>query len=197
MSINIKEKPRIQEAELTIGEKTLSKEEAAALMKAIKLCSDTAVALASKLSKLQNTLTDLFERLQLLEKTAMPAEQAREVAQTAPKPRAAPPSYAQPSTPGIPGKPSWQDEVQDQSVSSELEDFGQFLKTTEESPEISKRLSQLRDRLMEVSTSHNPAFFEMGSWANRLGKQRGKIDHDEREELINKVFDWKARLTQS
>lgn len=166
-------------------------------MKDLKLCTDTAVALSSKLSKLQGQVIGLFEQLQLIEEAGTPTSQAPPAQPTAARPRAAPPSRKTSPQAVAASGTSWQTDVSEQGVSSELEDFVSFLKGTDEPREISKRLSELRDRLMEVSTSHNPAFFEMGSWAGRIGRQNGKLDAKEKEELMNKAFDWRVRLTQS
>jgi hypothetical protein len=173
----------------------LNKDDIAALMKDLKLCTDTAAALSSKLSKLQETIIDMFEQLNLLQEVAVPARQPRATAPAAFRPTAAPARRPTAATPAS-RTASWQADVSDQGVSSELDEFVAFLKGTDDPHEISKRLSQLRDRLMEVSTSHNPAFFEMGSWANRIGKLGARLEPNEKEELLNKAYDWRVRLTQ-
>ncbi|MHA2272175.1 MAG: hypothetical protein ACXACI_09955 [Candidatus Hodarchaeales archaeon] len=175
----------------------MSTEEIRALMKDLKLCTDTAAALSSKLIKLQGHITNLFEQLQLIEEAGTPTSQAPAAQPAAARPRAAPPTrQTSPQAVATSGT-AYQADVSDQGVSSELDDFVSFLKGTDEPKKISKRLSELRDRLMEVSTSHNPAFFEMGSWAGRIGRQSSKLDGKEKEELMNKAYDWRVRLTQS
>ncbi|MFW9914878.1 MAG: hypothetical protein ACFFGZ_04640 [Candidatus Thorarchaeota archaeon] len=175
----------------------MSTEEIRALMKDLKLCTDTAAALSSKLTKLQGQIINLFEQLQLIEKAGVPTSQAPATRPAAARPRAAPPTrQTSPQAVATSGT-AWQADVSDQGVSSEVDDFVSFLKGTDEPQDISNRLSELRDRLMEVSTSHNPAFFEMGSWASRIGRQSGKLDAKEKEELMNKAYDWRVRLTQS
>lgn len=174
----------------------LNRDEVVALMKDLKLCTDTAAALSSKLSKLQETIVVLFEQQNLVEKAAPAATQTRAAVRPATRPSATPPAARPSAAPPDTSAASWQTEVSGQSVTGELEEFVAFLKGADDPKEISRRLSDLRDRLMEVSTSHNPAFFEMGSWANRVGKLTGKLEPNDKEELMNKAFDWRVRLTQ-
>lgn len=60
--------------------------------------------------------------------------------------------------------------------------------------EIATALSDLRDQVMQTAeVGFHPAFHEMGRYADQL-KHLREFTTEEREKLIEKVYDWKERI---
>ena len=75
-----------------------------------------------------------------------------------------------------------------------LDSFLTQLQELKRGREICDALSQLRDQVMQsAEVGFHPAFHEMGREANRL-KNIGVISEEEREVIIEKVYDWKERI---
>jgi len=76
-----------------------------------------------------------------------------------------------------------------------LESFLSQIESLSSGKDIAQALSALRDQVMQsAEVGFHPAFHEMGRHANRLKKLR-TISEDDRQELIDKIMDWKARLS--
>ncbi len=76
-----------------------------------------------------------------------------------------------------------------------LESFLSQIQSLSAGKDIAEALSNLRDQVMQsAEVGFHPAFHEMGRHANRLKNLR-VISEDDRQELIEKLMDWKARLS--
>jgi len=76
-----------------------------------------------------------------------------------------------------------------------LESFLSQVESLSSGKDIAEALSNLRDQVMQsAEVGFHPAFHEMGRHANRLKNLR-TISEDDRQELIEKILDWKARLS--
>jgi hypothetical protein len=75
-----------------------------------------------------------------------------------------------------------------------LESFLSQIQSLSAGKDIAEALSSLRDQVMQsAGVGFHPAFHEMGRHANRLKNLR-VISEDDRQELIEKIMDWKTRL---
>jgi len=61
--------------------------------------------------------------------------------------------------------------------------------------EIAKALDRLRDQVMQsAGIGFHPAFHEMGRYASTIKNMR-EISTEEKESLVEKIYDWRQRLT--
>lgn len=157
-------------------------EELEQLKKDLKLVADTAKVLASKLEKVFIKFEQIFAAI---EGVSIPQSPVEEVQET-------PPVSSSISTP----KP------QEQAVTSGggaktgrlLDSFLSQVQSISNGAEISDALSRLRDQVMQsAEVGFHPAFHEMGRYANQI-KNIGEISSVEKEQLIEKIYDWKTRL---
>ena len=75
-----------------------------------------------------------------------------------------------------------------------LDGFLTRIQSLSKGKEISDALSSLRDQVMEsAEVGFHPAFHEMGRYAGQL-KNINVINEEEREALIEKIYDWKERI---
>jgi hypothetical protein len=76
-----------------------------------------------------------------------------------------------------------------------LDSFLTNIQNLSKGREFSDALSQLRDQVMQsAEVGFHPAFHEMGRYAGQL-KNINVINDEEREALIEKIYDWKERLS--
>ncbi|MFX1515646.1 MAG: hypothetical protein ACFFC6_04995 [Promethearchaeota archaeon] len=75
-----------------------------------------------------------------------------------------------------------------------LDSFLSQVQTMTKGKEIAKLLSRLRDQVMQsAEVGFHPAFHEMGRYANQI-KNVNEITAAEKEQLFEKIYDWKSRL---
>jgi hypothetical protein len=76
-----------------------------------------------------------------------------------------------------------------------LDSFHGQVQSMTNGKEIASELSRLRDQVMQsAEVGFHPAFHEMGRYADQIKKIRA-ISVAEREELLEKIYDWKTRLS--
>ena len=81
------------------------------------------------------------------------------------------------------------------AITMRIEDFIHLVETTTNSQEVALRLSSLRDALIELyPKGFHPAFHEMNRWVNELRK-KDELTADMKRDLLEKLYDWKERLT--
>ena len=76
-----------------------------------------------------------------------------------------------------------------------LDSFHGQVQSMTDGKEIAGNLSRLRDQVMQsAGVGFHPAFHEMGRYADQIKKIR-VISSAEKEELLEKIYDWKIRLS--
>ena len=148
----------------------------------LELVTKTAKVLASKLDKISLRVAQIFAAI---EGVTIPQQELKEVEKTrpAPSPIPSPSSSVQAASSGGSGK-----------TGRLLDSFLGQVQTTTKGSEISDALSRLRDQVMQsAEVGFHPAFHEMGRYANQI-KNIKEISTAEREQLIEKIYDWKTRL---
>jgi hypothetical protein len=149
----------------------------------LELVTKTAKVLANKLEKIALKFEQLFVTVEGISTT--PQAPVQEIKETQPGSRPAP--APTPST---------------QAVSSAggtktgrlLDSFLGQVQNMTKGKEIAKLLSRLRDQVMQsAEVGFHPAFHEMGRYANQI-KNVNEITAVEKEQLFEKIYDWKSRL---
>lgn len=75
-----------------------------------------------------------------------------------------------------------------------LDSFIQQISGITKGKEVATALSDLRDQVMQTAeVGFHPAFHEMGRYADQLKYVRD-FTNEEREKLIEKIYDWKERI---
>ncbi len=75
-----------------------------------------------------------------------------------------------------------------------LDSFHGQVQSMNDGKEIAESLSRLRDQVMQsAGVGFHPAFHEMGRYADQI-KRISEISSAEKEELLEKIYDWKIRL---
>lgn len=155
----------------------------------LELVTKTAKVLATKLEKITQSIEQIFSTLDILSPTSStkphtPAIKTTKSAISQPTPHPKPqPSATVDFKAGT-----------DSKATRLLDDFLSKLQVLNTGPEISEALSRLRDQVMQASSKgFHPAFHEMGRYASQL-KNQDVISPEEKEDLIEKVYDWKSRL---
>ena len=75
-----------------------------------------------------------------------------------------------------------------------LDSFHGQVQSMNDGKEIAGGLSRLRDQVMQsAGVGFHPAFHEMGRYADQI-KKISAISSAEKEELLEKIYDWKIRL---
>ncbi len=76
-----------------------------------------------------------------------------------------------------------------------LDSFHGQVQSMSDGKEIAEALSRLRDQVMQsAGVGFHPAFHEMGRYADQI-KRISAISSAEKEELLEKIYDWKTRLS--
>jgi len=168
-------------------------EEVKQIQNDLELVTKTAKVLATKLEKISQRIDEIMTSLQTGEGVSGSVAQ-KPVVKAAPKAKkpvqAAP--AAQPE-PQAPKRPSSFDSTSTKAGRF-LDSFLSQLQELKRGREISEVLSRLRDQVMQsAEVGFHPAFHEMGREASRL-KNMSIITEEEREALIEKVYDWKDRI---
>ncbi|MHA2203290.1 MAG: hypothetical protein ACW991_06340 [Candidatus Hodarchaeales archaeon] len=149
----------------------------------LELVTKTAKVLANKLEKIALKFEQLFASVEGV--SAAPQTPSQEIQETrpTPSPTPAPTPSAQTISSGGGTK-----------TSRLLDSFLGQIQTMTKGKEISKLLSRLRDQVMQSSeVGFHPAFHEMGRYANQI-KNVNEITAAEKEQLFEKIYDWKGRL---
>lgn len=157
-------------------------EELEHLRKDLKLVADTAKVLASKLEKVFTRFEQIFTAI---EGVSIPQSTIEEVPETPPVSSSipSPTPSEQVVSPGDSGK-----------TGRLLDSFLGQVQTISNGAEISDALSRLRDQVMQsAEVGFHPAFHEMGRYANQIKNIR-EISSVDKEQLIEKIYDWKTRL---
>lgn len=167
------------------------------LLQDLELVSQTAKVLATKLEKMSSAMKTI---LASMEGTSIP-ESESSPSPAAPEPTSSP-------TPVSPGKPEPRptlpppssqtmafDAKADSKAGRLLDGFLSQIHSMMDGKEISDALSRLRDQVMQsAGVGFHPAFHEMGRYASQLKKIRD-ISTEEKENLVEKIHNWKTRLT--
>lgn len=167
------------------------------LLQDLDLVSQTAKVLATKLEKMSSTMKKV---LASMEGTSIPESESI-------PPPAAPEPISSP-TPAIPVKPEPRPTVlptssqtmkfeakTDSKAGRLLDGFLSQSHTMTDGKEIADALSRLRDQVMEsAGIGFHPAFHEMGRYASQLKNIR-EVSTEEKENLVEKIHNWKTRLT--
>ncbi|MFX0013495.1 MAG: hypothetical protein ACFFB2_14390 [Promethearchaeota archaeon] len=151
------------------------------------LVAKTAKALADKLEKVALKFDEIFTSINSV-KVPQSAPKVVEVAKSTPAPTPAPKPAPTPSVHAV--------GIGEETKAGRLLDsFLSQVQTLSKGKEISDLLSRLRDQVMQsAEVGFHPAFHEMGRYANQIKNIR-EISAAEKEQLIEKIYDWKARLT--
>jgi len=155
----------------------------------LELVTKTAKVLATKLEKISQKVEALLASMGTQEgvspsrpsqQQAVPTREPTSIARTAAPQR--------PKTPAPLGEASTK-------AGRLLDSFLTNIQNISKGKEVSDALSQLRDQVMQsAEVGFHPAFHEMGRYANQL-KNINVISDEEREALIEKIYDWKERLS--
>ncbi len=149
----------------------------------LKLVTKTAEVLANKLEKISVRCEKLFAAM---EGVKIPQPVPKEVMKTKPKPTPTPSPSPSVQVTGSGGSAK---------AGRLLDSFLSQVQTMTKGSEIAKSLSNLRDQVMQsAEVGFHPAFHEMGRYANQIKNIR-EISSVEKEQLIEKIYDWKTRLT--
>ena len=144
----------------------------------LELVTKTAKVLANKLEKIALKFEQLFVSLEGVSATPqIPSQEVAEIRQT-PSPT---PSAQAVSSGGS-------------KTGRLLDSFLGQVQTMTKGKDIAKLLSRLRDQVMQsAEVGFHPAFHEMRRYANQI-KNINEITAVEKEQLFEKIYDWKARL---
>ena len=168
-------------------------EEVEQIQSDLELVTKTAKVLATKLEKISQRIDEIMTSLKTGEGVSSPAAQA-----TVSKTQS---SVKRPVQTAPAARPEPQQPKRTASFDSTSTKAGRFLdafltqlQELKRGREISEVLSRLRDQVMQsAEVGFHPAFHEMGREASRL-KNMSMITEEEREALIEKVYDWKDRI---
>ena len=160
----------------------------------LELVTKTAKVLAIKLEKISKRIEIMMSSLDQV------ASQSKTTT-SKPAPQPAPAALA----PEKPPKTAKSDPVQDSKtvsfdggntkVARFLESFLSQIQSLSSGKDVAEALSNLRDQVMQsAEVGFHPAFHEMGRYANRL-KNLKIVTDEEKEALIEKITDWKSRLS--
>ncbi|MFX0126199.1 MAG: hypothetical protein ACFFAE_21445 [Candidatus Hodarchaeota archaeon] len=152
----------------------------------LELVTKTAKVLATKLEKMSQSVERLFASLggQPIPKDVQPSSPPVS-AQPAPQPTVSAAPVAEPTSSAVSGT---------SKAGRLLDSFLNQVHTMTKGKEIADALSRLRDQVMQsAGIGFHPAFHEMGRYASNI-KNIGEITAGQKEELVEKVYDWKQRL---
>ncbi|MFW9853884.1 MAG: hypothetical protein ACFFFG_02445 [Candidatus Thorarchaeota archaeon] len=174
-----------------------SSKEVEQLLQDLDLVSQTAKVLATKIEKISSTMKQIFASM---EGASIPATEDTSPPAT-PEPTPSPTPVAPVKTEPRPTTSPTSSEKMtfDAKVNSKaarlLDGFLSQTYNMTNGKEIAEALSLLRDKVMQsAGIGFHPAFHEMGRYASQLKNIR-EITTEEKENLVEKVHDWKTRLT--
>ncbi|MHA2155404.1 MAG: hypothetical protein ACXABU_08695 [Candidatus Hodarchaeales archaeon] len=168
-------------------------EEVEQIQNDLELVTKTAKVLATKLEKISQRIDEIMTSLKTADGGSRPTAQTT-VSKAAPI--AKKPVQATPAVQPVPQRPKRTESFDSTSTKAGrfLDAFLGQLQELKRGREISEVLSRLRDQVMQsAEVGFHPAFHEMGREASRL-KNMSIITEEEREALIEKVYDWKDRI---
>ena len=149
----------------------------------LELVTKTAKVLANKLEKIAQKFEQLFITVEGISTTPQASAQETEEIQPASRPTPAPTPSAKAVSSGGGTK-----------TGRLLDSFLGQVQTMTKGKEIAKLLSRLRDQVMQsAEVGFHPAFHEMGRYADQI-KNINEITAVEKEQLFEKIYDWKSRL---
>ncbi len=159
----------------------------------LELVTQTSKVLATKLEKISLKVMSLMTSLETIESGmgSTPETSTLDPTPTIITPKIETPSQSKPaekptSTVSVDGSSS--------KAGRYLDTFLQQVIQMTKGKEIADGLSNLRDQVMQsAGVGFHPAFHEMGRYSNQL-KNKREVTSEEREKLIEKIYDWKERL---
>jgi hypothetical protein len=161
----------------------------------LELVTKTAKVLATKLEKITKKIeliVSSMEGVQIPQEVITEADPSRQPSmhmETSMEPKVTT-QASRPSSPSMS-----QRVVTDSKATRLLDSFLGQVQTMTSGKEISLALSRLRDQVMQsAEVGFHPAFHEMGRDADQI-KKIGAISAPEKEELLEKIYDWKVRLS--
>ena len=159
----------------------------------LELVTKTAKVLASKLEKISRRVEIL---LSSLAGVPISIDTSMETQDSSPAVRPSPTAEQQVSRPIQTPAPATTYGSDATSKAGRLLDaFLRQVQNMKNGSEIAKSLSRLRDQVMQsAEVGFHPAFHEMGRYANQI-KNIKEISEVEKEQLYEKIYDWKARLS--
>lgn len=152
----------------------------------LELVTKTAEVLATKLGKISQKVEELMASLDTKEGVSAPV---------ASQPVSKPPPVEE-KVEAAPQKARSISALGESSTKAGrlLDSFLTKVQTLSKGKDVAEALSQLRDQVMETAeVGFHPAFHEMGRYANQL-KNTNVINDEEREALIEKIYNWKERI---
>ncbi|MFW9780381.1 MAG: hypothetical protein ACFFE8_16180 [Candidatus Heimdallarchaeota archaeon] len=174
-----------------------SSKEVEQLLQDLDLVSQTAKVLATKIEKISSSMKQI---LASMEGPSIPTTEGTSPSTTPePTPTPTPVAPVKPEPRPIASPTSSEKMTFDTKVSSKaarlLDGFLSQTYNMTNGQEIAEALSLLRDKVMQsAGIGFHPAFHEMGRYASQLKSIR-EITTEEKENLVEKVHDWKTRLT--
>ena len=164
----------------------VSSKEVEQLRTDLELVTKTAKVLATKLEKISQKVEELMASLDAADISSAPT-----VSQPVSSPPAAKEKKA--AAPQKAKKIATLGESESKA-GRYLDAFLTRIQSLSKGKDISDALSSLRDQVMEsAEVGFHPAFHEMGRYAGQL-KNINVINEEEREALIEKIYDWKERI---
>ncbi|MHA2244827.1 MAG: hypothetical protein ACXADY_07645 [Candidatus Hodarchaeales archaeon] len=150
----------------------------------LELVTKTAKVLANKLEKISLKLEELFASAEGVSRPRTPSTEIEQI-----RPSPSPVSTPTPSVQAVdPGRGS--------KTGRLLDSFLNQVQSMTKGAEVSKLLAHLRDQVMQsAEVGFHPAFHEMGRYANEIKKIRD-ITAVEKEQIFEKIYDWKMRLAK-
>ncbi len=165
-------------------------EEVEQIQNDLELVTKTAKVLATKLEKISQRIDELMKSVGGVSTATTQAPVSRAAPKVKKTVKAAPVAQPEPRKP----KETAAFDSTSTKAGRYLDAFLTQLQELKRGREISEVLSRLRDQVMQsAEVGFHPAFHEMGREASRL-KNMSIITEEEREELIEKVYDWKDRI---
>lgn len=149
----------------------------------LELVTKTAKVLANKLEKISARFDQILASMKgVTIPQSTPEEVKKTIPAASPKPTPSSPTQAVSSEGGA-------------KTTRLLDSFLGQVQTMTKGSEISKALARLRDQVMQsAEVGFHPAFHEMGRYASQV-KNINEISAVEKEQLFEKIYDWKTRLT--
>ncbi len=156
----------------------------------LELVTKTAKVLATKLEKISRRIDEMMKSVEGVTGSAAQVPVSKAAPKAAQPVKPAPAARPEPRAP----KKTAAFDSTSTKAGRYLDAFLTQLQELKRGREISEALSQLRDQVMQsAEVGFHPAFHEMGREASRL-KNMSIITEEEREVLIEKVYDWKDRI---
>lgn len=156
----------------------------------LDLVTKTAKVLATKLEKISKKVELILDSI---DESQIPTDlSSKSIASIQPSTQSDSSSMAPPSR----VTPRGSQPVSTSSKAGRLLDaFQRQVQSMNDGKEIAEALSRLRDQVMQsAGVGFHPAFHEMGRYADQI-KKISVISSAEKEELLEKIYDWNTRLS--